>query len=92
MSDFTPKQIEYGNPLEIEVEIDDPRATHRYYWNLEGIYSISVNIEDCEEFEKTHTVLYVDNFYELQKEFVITAIKESQERAVNKVLKKQMKS
>ena len=87
-SEFSYEEFEEGYPLEIETKFNDPRATHRHYWNLEGIWSESINIQDCEEFEKNHTVLYVDNFYDLQKEFITTAIKESQQAAVIKVLKK----
>lgn len=87
-SEFSTEEIEEGFQFEIETEINDPRATHRYFWNIEGLCSKSVNIQDCEEFEKTHTVLYVDNFYEIQEEFIITAVKENQKKAVNKLLQK----
>ena len=50
-----------------------------------------MNIEYCREFEQTHTVLYVENFHQLQKEFILTAVKESQEKAVSNILKKYKK-
>lgn len=87
-SGMSEEEFEEGFPLDTQVDINDPRATHRIYWNLEGIWSKSINIEDCEEFEKTHTVLYVDNFYNVESEFITTAVKEGQEQAVTKILKK----
>lgn len=87
-SEYSYEEIEEGAPLEIEVDIDNPRATHRYYWNLEGLHSERVNIEDIETFEMTHQVIYVDDYEKLQTEFIIMAVKESQEIAVNKILKK----
>ena len=85
---ITEEEFEEGYPLDSQVDINDPRATHRIYWNLEGIWSKSINIEDCEEFERTHTVLYGDNFHNIEAEFIITAVKESQDKAVSKILKK----
>lgn len=75
-------------PFEMEVDINDPRATHRRYWNLEGVWAKSIAIEDCDEFERTHTVIYVNNFYGLQREFIMMAVNESQEVAVSKILKR----
>ena len=89
--DLSNEEFEKGYPYEIEVNIDDPRATHRYYWDLEGVWSKEIGIEDCTEFERTHTVIYVDNFYEVQRDFIITAVKYNQREAVNKVLKKYKK-
>ena len=87
-SDFTCEEIEDGAPFEIEVDRNDPTATSRRYSKLEGVWGYSFNIEDSEEFERTHTVIFVDDFYQLQSEFIMTAVKESQEKAVSKVLKK----
>lgn len=90
-SNYTYEEIEEGAPYQIEVSYSHPNATHRYYYNLEGLNVESVNIEDCREFEQTHIVLYVENFYKLQKEFILTAVKDSQEKAVNNILKKNKK-
>ena len=79
---------EDGELPEIEVDYGDYRATHRYYGNLECLHQEAVKIEDCEDFEKKHTVIYTDNYTDLLKDFIITAIKEDQETAVSKVLKK----
>ena len=87
-SDYTIEEIEEGAPYQIEVPYDDSRATHRYYYNLEGLWTECINVEDCPLFEQTRTVIYVDNFYELQKEFILTAINETEQIAVSKILKK----
>ena len=87
-SDFTIEEIEDGAPFEILVDYNDPRATDRRYYNLEGIWCESVSVEESDEFEKTHTVIFVDDFDNLQSEFIMTAVKESQKQAVSKVLKK----
>ena len=80
--------ITSGAPFEVLVDYNDPRATDRRYYNLEGIWCETVSIEESDEFEKTHTVIFVDDFYDLQNEFIMTAVKESQEQAVSKILKK----
>lgn len=90
-SDYDFEEIMQGAPFEIEVPYNDPNATHRYYYNLEGLHVESVNIEDQKEFEETHIVIYVDNFYKLQQDFIITSVKESQEKALSKILKKKCK-
>jgi len=90
-SDYTIEEIEEGSPYQIEVPYDDPRATHRYYYNLEGLWTECINVEDCPTFEQTHTVIYVDNFYELQKKFILTAINETEQIAVSKILKRYKK-
>ena len=87
-SNYSYEEIEDGAPFEIEVDYNDPRAMDRRYFNLEGVWGKTINISDCEEFERTHTVIFVDDFYELQTEFIMTAVKENQEEAVKKVLKK----
>lgn len=87
-SELAHEETEDDDSFEIEVDIYDPRATHRRYWNLEGVWAKSIAIQDCEQFERTHTVIYVDDFDNLQKEFIVTAVKESQEKAVRKVRKK----
>jgi len=87
-SNYTYDEIEDGAPLQIEVPYDEPNATHRYYYNLEGLHVEEINIEDQKEFEQTHVVLYVDNFWKLQQDFIVTSVRESQEKALSKILKK----
>lgn len=90
-SNYTYDEIEDGAPFEIEVSYENPNATHRYYYNLEGLHVESISIEDQQKFEATHKVLYVDNFYKLQQDFIVTAVKESQEKALSKILKNKKK-
>lgn len=87
-SDFTDEEIEEWAPLEVLTDYNDPRATNRRYYNLEGIWSEEIRIDECNEFERTHTVIYVDDFDDLQSEFIMTAVKENQEKAVCRILKK----
>ena len=87
-SDYSADEIDDGYPFEIEVDRNDSRATTRRYYNLEGVWGYSFNIEDSEEFERTHTIIFVDDFYKLQAEFIIDAVKENQDVAVSRVLKK----
>lgn len=81
------------------VNIRDPQADYRIYRNLELMSyqrncEIEVPIKDCLKFEQEHIVIYpkgtslCDQFYlKLHDEFFNTAIKESQEKALEKVLK-----
>ena len=87
-SDYSALEIDDGYPFEIEVNRDDPRAISRRYYNLEGIWGITLNVDESKNFEDTHTVIYVDDFYKLQSEFIVNAVKENQDVAVSKVLKK----
>lgn len=87
-SDYDFEDIMQGAPYQIEVPYNHPNATHRYYYNLEGLHVESISIEDQQKFEATHKVLYVDNFYKIQQDFIVTAVKESQEKALSKILKK----
>lgn len=87
-SDFTDEEIMEWAPIEVLTDYNDPRATNRRYYNLEGIWCEEIRIDECDEFERNHTVLYVDDFDNLQNEFIVTAVNKSQEHAVNKVLKK----
>lgn len=81
-------EFDDGAPFDIETDYNDKEATHRSYWNLEGVWSVQLPINECQEFERTHTVLFVDDFYQLQQEFITTAVKENQEKAISKVLKR----
>jgi hypothetical protein len=85
--DLSLEMIEEGYPLQVEVEFDDPRVTHRYYYNLEGLFVESVNIEDVEEFEKQNIVIYGVDYSKLQREFICDCVRNSQAEAVCKVLK-----
>lgn len=91
--------IEHG-ANDYRVNKDDPNADYRIYRNLELMsyqdeYEVEVEIHDCEKFEQEHIVIYpqgtclYDQYYnQLRNEFFETAISESQETAVERVLAK----
>ena len=85
--DLSLEMIEEGYPLQKEVEYDDPRVTHRYYYNLEGLYVECVNVEDIEEFEKQNIVIYGVDYSKIQREFICDCVRSTQAEAVSKVLK-----
>ena len=80
------------------VDRDDSEADFRRYSNIEGVYSYDFCLEDADEFERTHTVLYDEETitkgmqpYWFTEDFVLTAVKENQKVAVNHILKKYLK-
>ena len=87
---------EYGlGPVEERVDRDNLEADFRRYSNVEGIYSYRIGLEEADEFEKTHTVIYSEradmeagSLWEISDDFVITAIKDGQEQAKSFILKK----
>lgn len=85
--DLTLKMFEEGYPLQAEVSYDDPRVTHRYYYNLEGLFVESVNIDDIEEFERQNIVIYGVDYSKIQREFICDCVRFGQAEAVSKVLK-----
>ncbi len=81
------------------VSRDDPEAEYRVYANIEGLYSYRLNLDDADEFEKTHIVIYDEkaNKYQssswwrmcnITEDFVITSFKEGQKKAKSLILKK----
>lgn len=84
-------QVEAGAPFEELVDRDDPEADFRVYANLEGIWSYRFNIDESLEFEITHTVLFPSVFEDALEDFILTAVKEDQEKAVSLVLGKYRK-
>ena len=85
--DLTLEMIEEGYPLQAEVRFDDPRVTHRYYYNLEGLFVESVNIEDIEEFESQNIVIYGVDYSKIQRDFICECVRNNQADAVINVLK-----
>lgn len=73
--------------FDIETELNDPNASYRRYADLEGLWEEQVPIEKCEEFEKSHTVIY-DDYNKLLKEFLISSICDSQDKAVSRILRR----
>ena len=86
----------YGfEPMEELVARDDPEADFRRYLNIEGVYTYNLCLEDADEFERTHTVIYNEeadiedsSHYQITDDFVITAVKENQEKAKSLILTK----
>ncbi len=86
------------NLVEELVARDDPEAAVRRYVNIEGVYSYEFNLADADEFERTHTIIYneeavmrkVDQYY-ITEDFITTAVKENEEKALELVLKKYVK-
>ena len=86
----------YGlGPVEERVARDDPSANFRRYSNVEGIYSHTAGIKVADEFERTHTIIYLpeadiedNSLYRISHDFVIFAIKEGQEKARKLLLNK----
>ncbi len=73
--------------FDIETEPKYPNASYRRYADLEGLWEEQVPIEKCEEFEKSHTVIY-DDYNKLLKEFLISSICDSQDKAVSRILRR----
>lgn len=78
---------------DIRVPYDSIDANYRLYRNIEKTSSEQVLIRNCAEFEKTHIIINPKvafsekTFYEIQKQFFIRAIKDSQESAKRMVLR-----
>jgi hypothetical protein len=95
------KRYEYDEEYcedDYQVKKNDLLADYRTYRNLEFMsyqddYEVKVPIEYCEEFEEEHIIIYpqgtcgYDQYYlKLRNEFFDTAILESQEKALEKIL------
>ena len=60
-----------------------------WYCNIESeIDNYLIPIEECDEFERNHTVIFHVDFDRVQSEFITCAVNDSQENAVKKVLNK----
>lgn len=79
---------------DIRVEYNSTNACYREFQDIEQISSISVPIDECEEFEKKHTIIYpksyltLKKFYEIQKDFVMALINGNQKSAKAYILTK----
>lgn len=80
--------IEHG-PSDYIVGRNDPSATHRKYWDLEVYHAIDIPIKECDEFEKTHIIIFGKgaHYYKIRQEFITEVIEKGQAEAV-KVIKK----
>ena len=59
------------------VDMNDPRATHRIYWDLEQAISTEVPIEECEAFEQENTIIYGE-MHRLRLQFFSELLQASQ--------------
>lgn len=79
---------------DIRVKYDDKRADYRLYKNIEQVFAKKININDCKSFERENIILNPNSYYKekeyynIQKEFFITAVKKGQEAARKRILKK----
>lgn len=85
--------IEHG-PKDIRLNDRDPRVQYKKYMDIEKEYCICVPINECEEFEASHKIIFTNNlqtrkiYRNIQKEFISTALEEGQEKACQKILNK----
>lgn len=79
---------------DFRVNYDSPSADYRIYKNIEYPYGETVPINKCDEFEKNHVIIKPKTYfkekeyYEIQKDFFVHAIKTNQESAKKMILKK----
>ena len=60
-----------------------------WYCNVESsIDNYLIPIEECDEFEKYHTVIFHHDYDKIQSEFITRAVNDSQENAIKMILKK----
>ena len=86
----------YGlKPMEKLVSRDDSTADFRRYQNIEGVYAYTFSLEEADEFEKNHIVIYTpeadmedSSLYKITDDFVTTAVRENQEKAKRLILTK----
>lgn len=84
----------FGNNSSIKLMPYDSRVKYRIYMNIETDYDgYQIPIEDCEEFESHHQVIFPDptldgkeEYAKIKTEFLTTAVKEGQKTAIKRVL------
>lgn len=80
---------------DIRVNYHSSLAYYRQYYDIEQIEPINIPINQCEQFEKEHTILYLDyfgrKFYTIQEEFFTKAITKNQDVARKYILRKYRK-
>lgn len=79
---------------DFRVNYNSSEADYRIYKNIEYPYGERIPINMCNEFEKNHIVIKPKSYfkereyYEIQKDFFVHAIKKDQETAKKLILKK----
>lgn len=77
-----------------KVDYNDPKADYRVYFDIEQLFSKSILISECEQFEKQYiiinpkTCLKEKEYYEIQKKFFVKAVMTNQDAAKKLVLGK----
>lgn len=72
---------------------NDPKADYRLYHDLEHHFPEQVVISRCEQFERDHIVIMPNTlsdseYYKIQREFFVKAVKTDQEKAKKMILRK----
>ena len=65
----------------VRTNASSPSAEYRKYWDIEQESPIYINLEDCEQFESTYTVLNA-SIDAVRKTFVETTLNEGQAKAL----------
>lgn len=86
----------YRATPDIRVDYNSKDANYREYRDIEDTFSKTINIKQCEKFEKENIIInpptptrYKEReYYQIQKEFFIKAIKKDQESAKKYILRK----
>lgn len=79
---------------DFRVDYNSSNADYRIYKNIESPYGEIIPIRLCEEFEKNNIIIYPktyfkeQEYYKIQKDFFVKAVKTNQETAKKMILKK----
>ncbi len=85
--------IEHGSN-DIRVDYNDTSAEYRMFQDIELDSQIIIPISKCKDFESLHKIVYIKGYrlwaryYSIQKEFFTEAVKSSQEKACERILRK----
>lgn len=82
---------------DIRTDDNDKKANYRLYQDIELDFIKQVNIDDCKLFEENNIIINPDSYYKMReyykirREFFVNSVKENQDTAIKKVLKKYSK-
>ena len=77
-----------GEKVDIVVDKDDKRATHKKYYDIERCIEFVIPTRDVLEFESKYDVIYNASVLDVQKDFISRAIATNNDKAKEYVLKK----
>lgn len=84
--------VNFKGTIDKSVDRNDPEADYRLYINLENFMRTKeISIEEADEFEKTHKIVYSKGRHEykqIQNQYIIDSVRYGQEKAIQKILKK----